>query len=283
MRLFAAGLYNLLYAYMEPVREDAVERSMSDSIFPPFSSDAQTDESQQRKLAQDLLRVEPLAAQGSEAPPAPAQMPPNYPADYKSAGAALSQMLSDVSRRIASWGQRLLTTATADFAATGNQLAGDAFFYASVQQMNLISHALEERVIADRLRAEVHVGFQRLSLMQPQLGRYRALLGQADHVCVYGLDDRKPDSPLLALKHPRLIYLPIEPAMQTGLERFWFVVVVVARLQTALVAQQASEDSVGRQQEARTYAGLWTFDPALVQQITTILRTAAIKLYYKQV
>ena len=263
---------------VEPVREDATKISMNDLTQSPFPSDAQTSESQ-RNLAQGLLRFEQVAAQGMESPP---QTTVNYRAEYRPAATALSQILSDTSKRVASWGQRLLNTATDDFATTGNQLAGDAFFYTSVRQMNLISHALEERVIADRLQAEVHAGFQRLSLMLPQLGRYRALLERADHVCIYGLDDRKTDSPLLALKHPRLIYLPIEPAMQTGLERFWFVAVISARLQTALVAQQAGGDLWSRQQTQRTYTGLWTFDPLLVQQIVTILRTAAIKLYYKQ-
>jgi DICT domain-containing protein len=251
---------------------------MNDLTESPFPDDAQISESQ-RNLAQGLLRFEQVASQGMEALP---QTPLNYRAEYRPAATALNQLLSDASKRVASWGQRLLSNAADDFATTGNQLAGDAFFYTGVQQMNLISHALEERVIADRLQAEVHAGFQRFSLIVPQLGRYRTLLERADHVCVYGLDDRKPDSPLLAMKHPRLIYLPIEPAMQTGLERFWFVVVISARLQTALVAQQTGGDAWARKQAQRTYSGLWTFDPALVQQIGTILRTAAIKLYYKQ-
>ncbi len=251
---------------------------MNDLTHSPFPGDVETSESQ-RNLAQGLLRFEQVAAQGMEAPP---QIPVHYRAEYRPAATALSQLLFDASKRVAGWGQRLLSSATDDFATNGNQLAGDAFFYTSVRQMNLISHALEERVIADRLQAEVHAGFQRFSLLVPQLGRYRALLERADHVCVYGLDDRKPDSPLFALKHPRLIYLPIEPAMQTGLERFWFVVVISAHLQSALVAQQIGGDVGSRKQAQRTYSGLWTFDPALVQQIGTILRTAAIRLYYKQ-
>ncbi len=252
---------------------------MNDSTFPLYSGEPQPDEGQQRHLAEGLLRFEQLAAQGMEAPPPP--IPANARADARPAGAALIQILSNASRRGASWGQRLLSAATNDFATTGNQLAGDAYFYTSVRQMNLISHALEERVIADRLRAEVHVGFQRLSLLLPQLGRYRALLEHVSHACIYGIDDRKPGSPLLALKHPRLIYLPIDPAMQTGLERFWFVVVISSRLQTALLAQQTGGDLWEHKQAARTYAGLWTFDPALVQEIISILRGAAIKLYYQ--
>jgi DICT domain-containing protein len=148
--------------------------------------------------------------------------------------------------------------------------------------MNLISHALEERVIADRLNAEVHAGFQCFSLITPQLARYRALLDQASHVCVYGLDDRAPDSAVAAFKHPRLHYLPIDPALQTGLERFWFVVIASPRLQTALLAQQTGGDVWSRRQTQRNYAGLWTFDPALVEQISAILRGAAIKFYYSK-
>lgn len=252
---------------------------MNDLAFPLYSSEPQPDEGQQRPLAEGLLRFEQLATQGVKTPPP--QIPVNHPADQRAAGAALNQILSDAPRRGSSWGQRLLSAATDDFATTGNQLDGDAFFYTNVRQMNLISHALEERVIADRLHAEVHVGFQRLSLMLPQLGRYRALLEHVSHACIYGIDDRKPGSPLLAVKHSRLIYLPIDPAMQTGLERFWFVVVTSSRLQTALLAQQTSGNLWEHKQAARTYTGLWTFDPALVQEIISILRGAAIKLYYK--
>src|SRR5690242_4010063 len=86
-------------------------------------------ESQLSDLAQGLLRLE-QTARGGEASPDSLKLPSSYPPDTRPAGIVLSQMLTGVSMRVATWGQRLLTAATREFAATGSAPAGDAYFYA---------------------------------------------------------------------------------------------------------------------------------------------------------
>ncbi|MGH2515725.1 MAG: DICT sensory domain-containing protein, partial [Ktedonobacterales bacterium] len=146
---------------------------------------------------------------------------------------------------------------------------------------NVISHAIEERVIADRLHCEVYAGFQRLALLKPQTRRYRALLDTARFVSVFGLNDLSSHSPTADLQHPRLLRFVIDPQVGSGLEWFWFVVVEDARFRTALLAQHVAGNLWAHQQNARSYAGVWTFNDALVREIVAILRQAGRALYYR--
>lgn len=156
----------------------------------------------------------------------------------------------------------------------------DVFFYTDLRTMNLVSHAIEEHVIAQRLDGEIYAGFQRLALLAPQLPRYRALTESARHVCVYGLNDATQPPEVATFQHPRLVRFEIDPRRETGLEWFWFVVVNHPQLHTALVAQHIEGDLFASRQSGRRYAGIWTFNPGLVEEIVETLRAAGRKLYF---
>ncbi|GEM_PF-6969009 len=158
----------------------------------------------------------------------------------------------------------------------------DVYFYTNVHLMNVISHAIEEQVITRRLPCEVYAGFQRLALLRPQLPRYQALLQEARHVLVYGIDDVAPGSPVAALRHPRFIRFAITPPSTTQLEWFWFVVVDTPQLSTALVAQHTGGDIWAPTQTARMYRGFWIFDASIVGYVVEVLRQAGQMLYRLQ-
>jgi len=153
-------------------------------------------------------------------------------------------------------------------------------FAIDVRAMNLVSHALEERVVEDHLFCEVYAGFQRLALLTPQARRYNAMLQSARYVFVYGIDDAAPDSPSAQLQHPRLYRFPIDLALKTDMEHFWFVVLDDPRWRTALLARQVRGDLWAPHQSARAYRGIWTFDPDLVGGIIQTLRHAARFFYH---
>lgn len=175
------------------------------------------------------------------------------------------------------WGETQLSEAAHALTTSTASQRINASLYTNLTIMNVISHAIEERVIRDGAPTEVYAGFQRLSLLRPQITRYRALLGVASHVLVYGLDDLLPGDPLPA--HSRLVPLRIETRLGTGLEAFWFVVSHHPRLSTALVARHTDGDLWSRSQGVRAYTGFWTFDPAVVERVVTILRQGARLLY----
>lgn len=233
-------------------------------------------------LGQGLMR---LAQQGSGTLPQPAPSAPAPRLDLERssgvAGRAFGQLIAAMAARSAVWGTNLLEVAasrmqTQPLATT----QPDAFFYTDLRTMNLVSHAIEERVIAQRLPCEMYAGFQRLALLRPQLPRYRALLDTARYVYVYGLDDTAHAPEVARLRHPRLVRFPIDRRLNTGMEWFWFVVVDHPHLCTALLAQHTAGDLFARRQGQRGYAGIWTFEPALVHDIVAALRTVGRTLYY---
>lgn len=240
-----------------------------------------TTEAKLRTLGQGLMR---LAREGTGAlpPPQGAARRLTLAQSAESAGVAFSQLIAAMTSRTTVWGSPLLTSAAERL---GTQAAGipDAFFYTDLHTMNLVSHAIEERAIAQRLDCEVYAGFQRLSLLKPQLPRYRALLQHARQVCVYGLDDTA-SAPEVApmLQHPKVMRFTIDRRLQTGLEWFWFVVVDHPQLCTALLAQHTDGDLFAPRQSHRGYVGLWTFDAPLVREIVASLRQAGRTLYYRQ-
>ncbi len=172
-----------------------------------------------------------------------------------------------------------LAAASHTLRASGQISAQTMAFAIDVRAMNLVSHALEERVIEDHLSSEVYAGFQRFALLTPQERRYRAMLNTARYVYIYGIDDAQPNSPSARLQHPRLIRFPIDLARETGMERFWFVTLDDPRWRTALLARQVRGDLWAHSQAARSYQGIWTFDPALVEAIIQTLRQAGRTLY----
>lgn len=159
-------------------------------------------------------------------------------------------------------------------------VGGGVYFYNDVPAMRLLSRMIEQRVLAERLDCELHVGFQRLALLRPQAQRYLALLEAARYVCVYGLPDETDDEGAGELWHRRLLRFPLDPTGETGLESLWFLVVEHPEWQTALVAQQVGGAPGAPGRGRRRYAGFWTCDPLATAQVVALLRETGRRLYY---
>lgn len=202
------------------------------------------------------------------------------PAQGYSPGMALARIIGQVAARASVWGDDWLRGASQRFQESGTPLTRDATFFTDIHVMNVISHALEERVIATRLPCEVYAGFQRLSLLRPQLPRYHDISRVADWVSVFGLRDRGADEVLREVASPRLLPFTIAPHLGTGLEQFWFVVIRAPQFASALLARHTEGDLWSRHQAARKYSGLWTFDPHLVGEIVATLRHGARLLHF---
>ena len=205
---------------------------------------------------------------------------PGAPSSSTSPAQALSEIIQQASARTSPWDGARLSVAAQTLRANGRPTEPDVVFYTDVSIMNIISHAIEERIIAERRPCDVYAGFQRLALVRPQLRRYRALAEVAQHVYIFGIDDTAGDREIAALGPQTTLRFDIKPALGTGLERFWFVVVDDPRTPTALLAQHTEGDIWSPRQATRSFAGVWTFDPALVQRIIAILRRGARILYY---
>ncbi len=205
---------------------------------------------------------------------------PGAPSAPVSPAQALSEIIQRTSARISPWDGPRLTTAAQTLRANGRPTEPGAAFFTSVSIMNVISHAIEERIIAERRRCDVYAGFQRLALVRPQLRRYRALAEVARYVYLFGIDDTAGDAEVHGLGPQTTLRFDIKPALGTGLEHFWFVVVDDPRIPTALLAQHTEGDLWSPRQASRSFAGIWTFDPELVAQIIAILRRGARILYY---
>jgi DICT domain-containing protein len=237
-------------------------------------------DAEMRALAMGLLR---LAREGTGvAPYSPRALQSSVLNRSQAAGVALGHLISEAATQHAVWGGSELASASRRLAAMASSPAQDMFFYTDLRTMNMVSHAIEEHVIAQRLDGEVYAGFQRLALLRPQLPRYRALVESARYVCVYGLNDLAHAPEVAAFQHARLVRLVVDPQIGTGLEWFWFVVVNHPQLQTAMVAQHVEGDLFAPRQSGRRYAGIWTFNPVLVDEIVGLLRSAARKLYFAQ-
>lgn len=249
-----------------PTRDTAARRSR-----PIAADDVQ---SQRRQLAEGLLRL------GTDAPTAvSADAIPEVRVPGSQVGMRLSQLLTALSARLAVWGNDALRATAEEWGRGGMPPPPDAYFYSDLHLMNIISHALEERVIAEGLDAEVYAGFQRLALLKPQVGRYRDLTRRARFVYLYGIDDERSTRGFTA---PNLLRFPIDRRLGTGIEAYWFVVVEHPRLRCALLAQHLDGDLWSSSQRLRTYAGVWAFDARLVGEMVALLRQGARTLYYAQ-
>lgn len=192
----------------------------------------------------------------------------------------LSAIIRQAATRVPQWDSQRLTASAQETRERGAPLAQDAHFFTQSSIMNIISHAIEERVIAERCHCDIYAGFQRLALVEPQLRRYRALADVSRHVFLYGIDDIAGNPNILGLGPHTTLRFTIRPELQTGMELFWFVVVDDPRMPTALLAQHTEGDLWSSRQANRRYYGIWTFDPTLVAQIIETLRRAARILYY---
>lgn len=228
-------------------------------------------------FTQSILRWQSAAPTYGAPPVAPTT--PDEAARRTSPAQALSEIIRAAGADAAPWDDKRLA-ASARAARTQGRLEGDATFYTQVPIMNLISHAIEERLIAERRACDVYAGFQRLALVRPQLRRYRALAEVTRYLCLYGIDDTAGNPDIHGLSPRSTLRFPIKPELQTGLENFWFVVVDDPRMPTALLAQHTGGDIWSSRQATRSFTGIWTFNPTIVAEIIAILRRAARILYY---
>ncbi len=212
----------------------------------------------------------------------PAARPANPPQENITAGLMLSRLMKRLALGQRDWDPALLSAVARRLRNAGDKPEQDACFYTNVSLMNQMSHAIEEHLIHERITCDLYVGFQRFSLLRPQLPRYRALLPFVRYLCIYGLNDVPPASEVAAFQHPRLIRFPIIPEVRTDLEWFWFLVVDAESFQTALLAQQLGGNLWGSAHTERAYTGLWTFNPVVVKEIIAILQQAGRLLFYQQ-
>ena len=216
----------------------------------------------------------------SESPTYGAALPATPAANTASPAQALREIIRVAGARTAPWeGAQLASVARASH-AQGRWPEQEAVFFTQVPLMNVIGHAIEERIIAERRPCDVYAGFQRLALVRPQLRRYRALADVARYVYLYGIDDAPGDAEIRGLGPRSTLRFAIRPELGTDLEHFWFVVVDDPRMPTALLAQHTDGDLWSPRQATRSFTGIWTFDPALVAGIIAALRRAARTLYY---
>lgn len=236
------------------------------------------------------LRDTPFAANGNDTPLPVSFNPPSdfsgtpsaqgpahafLPEERTTAGTMLSQMMTLSAARAPLMTQSELRSMLQRFSHRNISPPKDVFFYANAEFVELISQAIEDQMIAPSPTGEIYIGVQRLSLVTDHLPRYRALLQNVRHMCLYGLNDLQMASERSGFSHPHLITLTLDRSRRTNLEWFWFSVRNVPGFQTALVAQQVEGDLWSNSQQARMYKGLWTADPVRVQQIVDILRQAA--------
>lgn len=265
---------------------------MGDVVPPAGSAGEEQGPEQREQLARGIIRldaaVDHLGAEagsretnGAASSAAHAPMRPSTTGSpLSSPGAILASYVAQVAARTMVWGDDWLRGASQAYHESGRVLGQDATFFTDLHVMNVISHALEERAIETNLRCEVYAGFQRLSLMRPQVLRYRELVRVAEWVSVFGLRDDGADAVIREVASPRLLPFAVAPQFGTGLEQFWFVVISSPQFATALLARHVEGDLWARQQNTRRYQGFWTFDPSLVQQIVVVLREGARKLHY---
>lgn len=233
-----------------------------------------------QRLSDALIRIsqidppEPTTAQAG--PPRNTQ-PLSLPRDAI-AGTALSQAISFMSTRVPCWDTSYVRAAAQALQTLGTHPAHGGYFTVDAATMCAVSHAIEDRVVKVHHDSELYVGFQRLSLLRPQLRRYISLLEIARYVYIFGIDDIPTGA--LVFRHPHLIRFTITAQSGTGLLWYWFLLVNHPDFSTVLLARQVSGELFQRQSRVRTYQGFWSFDPAVVQEIMRVLREAGCSLYY---
>ena len=128
-------------------------------------------------------------------------------------------------------------------------LAGEYQSY-SKPAMIVLSHAIEDALLHAEPGGLLLTGFQRLSLLLPELDRYRALAGRVAAIHVWGL----PDADLSAELPANLYVHPVPPA--DPLLRSWFVVAYAPDFWSALLAEDVS--GFGVPDPLRRFRGGWT-------------------------
>jgi signal transduction histidine kinase len=123
---------------------------------------------------------------------------------------------------------------------------------------------MENTVLAEALPTRVFAGFQKWSFVLPVVHRYARLARIARGVWVFGLPDIAPPAIAgvtwvsLTERHP--------------LAHEWFLVVDADGYFAALAAEELSDVAVAN--ERRRFRAVWSFDDALVHELTERLGTA---------
>lgn len=194
------------------------------------------------------------------------------------AGSALSQAISLMSSRVPVWDGSYMRLTAQTLQTLGTRPTRGGCFTVDAATMLAASHAIEDHVLKAQLDCELYVGFQRLTLLRPQLRRYTPLLDCARYVFAFGIDDTPPGIP--AFRHPKLIRFIITPQAEAGLLWFWFLLVNHSNFSTVLLARQTNGELFQRQSHIRTYQGFWSFDPAVVGEVMRVLRDAGRLLFH---
>ena len=194
------------------------------------------------------------------------------------AGSALSEAISLMSSRAPVWDGAYMRLAAQTIQTVGTHPARGGCFTVNAATMLAASHAIEDHVLRAHLDCELYAGFQRLTLLRPQLRRYTSLLDCARYVFAFGIEDTPPGIP--AFRHPKLIRFIITPQAEAGLLWFWFLLVNHPEFSTVLLARQVSGELFQRQSQTRTYQGFWSFDPAAVGEVMRVLRNAGRLLFH---
>jgi len=136
----------------------------------------------------------------------------------------------------------------------------------SAAVMSAISHLIEDQLLLHRPPVDVYVGFQRLSNLARQRGRYRRLAEACRRVYVFAVPDApRPDIPGITW---------VDLAPEEPLAREWFLVVDAPELWCALLAQEQSA-SPG----PRCYDGIWSYDARVVERASLLLSQRLGALY----
>ncbi len=127
----------------------------------------------------------------------------------------------------------------------------------SVQNMNTISHIIEDAVIRSPGVADMHVSFQYFSRFKFQVRRYRRVAEAAHGLWIYGVQD----APM-----PYLVRTTPVPTDGTPLEKYWFVIAYGPGIYMTLLAEEIFAE--GRD---RAYEGFYTFQATTAFQVISIL------------
>ncbi len=144
-----------------------------------------------------------------------------------------------------------------------------AFRYTfSVNAMIEVSHLIEDTILGNPGRCELHVSFQQLSRLQEQEEKYSQLSKASTFLCLYGITD----ATFAFFDRPNV---QVIDTANTPLVDYWFVVAYGPGFHQTLLAQEIKS----LQGDDRYYEGFYTFDINITYQLLLVLH----QLYPKEI